>query len=194
MKIYALQGKSSVGKTYTLKTAIYELLKKFNVDLELYKKLKSDKAVKCVSLDKTIGVAQLKMQLDEEKTALENYNVREGAAPNIKNIAGLIKINGKTIAVNVAGDTADEIALSLAFLEEFKIDVLICAVHTGGVTIETLNGYCKKNGIIHGKDCFVIAKTYWNNYGNDIKVSPVVFDLCNMQAEWLAKTIIGLVE
>lgn len=42
MTIYALQGKGNIGKTYTLKTMIYALLKKFSVKLELYRKDKKD--------------------------------------------------------------------------------------------------------------------------------------------------------
>ena len=194
MKIYALQGKSNIGKTFTLKTAIYELLKRFDAELELYEKLKKDNSIKCVPLHKMMSADELKKQLEKEKAELEKFNTREGYAPNIKNIAGLVKINGKTIAVNVAGDNEEEIGLSIAFLTNIEIDVLICAVHTSGVTIEKLNEYCKSKGLMHGKDCFVIAKTYWNNYGKEIKVSPVIFDLCNLQAEWLVKTVIGLVE
>lgn len=196
MKIYALQGKGNIGKTYTLKTMIYALLKKFDVKLELYRKVKKgnehgEKIINCVFSNKTMSADELKAQLDKEKAELEAYSkTPTGRAPVIRNIAGIIKANGKTIAVNVAGDTVDEIGLSLAFLElGIKIDVLICAIHPNGVTVDKLNAYCKEEGLLHGKDCFVITKSYWNNYDKDIKVASVIFDLCDLQANWLANII-----
>lgn len=76
MAIYALQGKGNIGKTYTLKTTIYVLLKNFNVKLELYRKDKKDnehgeKIINCVSLNKTMSANELKAQLDKEKAELE---------------------------------------------------------------------------------------------------------------------------